>query len=53
MRLQQLFKSAQKKIDDLSHVRVRLARFLREQRMARKIIVKKMEPATHDRHGMV
>lgn len=40
MRLQQLFKSTQRKIDDLPAVRLRLARYLRETRMARKEVLR-------------
>lgn len=36
MKLQQLYKSTQRKIDTIQDVRKRLARCLREQRMARK-----------------
>lgn len=37
MNLPQLYKSTQRKIDKLMTVRLRLARFLREKRMAEKL----------------
>ena len=35
-RMQQLYKSEQRKLDKIMETRVRLARFLREQRLAKK-----------------
>jgi hypothetical protein len=54
VKLQQLYKSTQRKIDNLSSTRVRLARLLREQRMARKAahqMRKAVERKIHGRPG--
>lgn len=38
MKIQQLFKSTQRKIDNLAETRLRLARCLRERRMGEKAV---------------
>ena len=50
MRLQQLFKSTQRKIDDLPAVRKRLARFERERRMGFKMANVMIESVARDVH---